>query len=228
MVDSNNIKGYLAFVGGSEWMQGCEFDSWLASKVSADEVLVLPTAAAFERPEIAVKTAEEWFSSLGLKAKPLMLLHRQDAFNNDFIQEVKNAKFIYFSGGSPLHLKSVLKSTPILDAIFESIQKPNFVLAGSSAAAMVFGDPMVDPRGGAFTIGLGLLENFSVLPHFNTWSESRIKRSLLFAPPEVLIAGIDERTALIRPPDKKWEYKGAGKVSLFKSGNQVSITDLNL
>ena len=31
---------------------------------------------------------------------------------------------------------------------------------------MVLTDPMVDPRGGALTLGLGLVDNLTVVPHF--------------------------------------------------------------
>ena len=45
------------------------------------------------------------------------------------------------------------------------------MLAGSSAGAMVLCDPMVDPRGGAFTLGLGLLADLAVIPAHDHWSE---------------------------------------------------------
>ena len=31
---------------------------------------------------------------------------------------------------------------------------------------MVLTDPMVDPRGGALTLGLGMVDNLTVVPHF--------------------------------------------------------------
>ena len=78
------------------------------------------------------------------------------------------------------------------------------MLAGSSAGAMVLCDPMVDPRGGAFTLGLGLLANLAVIPAHNRWSEDAAHRTLKMSPAELALVGIDERTALIRDPDGTW------------------------
>ncbi len=43
--------GPLAFVGGDEWTEGCDFDAELLAASGGTEVLVLPTAAAYEHPE---------------------------------------------------------------------------------------------------------------------------------------------------------------------------------
>ena len=59
------------------------------------------------------------------------------------------------------------------------------VLAGSSAGAMVLCDPMVDPRGGAFTLGLGLLANLAVIPAHNRWSEDAAHRTLQDEPSRI-------------------------------------------
>ena len=72
------------------------------------------------------------------------------------------------------------------------------MLAGSGSGGMVLCDPMVDPRGGALTLGLGLIEQIAVIPHHDTWSEDKAKRTLHIAPDGLPIAGIDERTALLR------------------------------
>ena len=56
------------------------------------------------------------------------------------------------------------------------------VLAGTAAGAMVLCDPMVDPRGGAFTVGLDLIEQVAVVPHFDDWSDDKRRRTLQIAP----------------------------------------------
>ena len=40
---------------------------------------------------------------------------------------------------------------------------------------------MVDPRGGALTLGLGLLTQVAVIPHHDSWSEDKAKRTLKIA-----------------------------------------------
>src|SRR5439155_933128 len=84
---------------------------------------------------------------------------------------------------------------------FDAAWDDGAVLAGSSAGAMVLCDPMVDPRGGAFTLGLALVAQLAVIPHHDHWSEEKARRTIDLAPEGLPIVGIDERTALLRDPD---------------------------
>ena len=219
------MHGPLALVGGGEWREGCTFDRDLLAAGGVEEVLVLPTAAAYEHPERAVETAEQWFTGLGAKVRGLMVLARPDAEQEANVAAIRDAKFIYLSGGSPLHLRSVLKDSAAWDALCQAWQG-GAVLAGSSAGAMALCDPMVDPRGGAFTLGLGLLAQVAIIPHHNTWSEEKAKRTITLAPKGLPIVGIDERTALIRGVDGAWSVAGVGGVVVFQNGHEAGLEAL--
>lgn len=211
--------GPLLLVGGAEWQPGCEFDGEMAARMGG-EVLILPTAAAYEDPRKAVGTAEAWFSSLGASARGLMVLTRRDAEDPELAAVVSASRFVYLGGGSALHLRSVLKGSAVFEAL-QSAWRAGGVVAGSSAGAMVLTDPMVDPRGGAFTIGLGLVEGMAVVPHYGDYSEGKQHRSVAMAPLDLPVVGIDERTALIREPDGTWRTAGAGRVTVFRGGLEV-------
>ncbi len=213
------------FVGGGEWRAGCTFDQTLLAEAGGPEVLVLPTAAAYEHPERAVETAERWFDSIGGKARGLMVLHRAEAEDPDMAAVVRQSRFIYLGGGSPMHLRSVLKDSPVWDALVGAWQD-GAVLAGSSAGAMVLCDPMVDPRGGAFTLGLGLMAQMAIIPHHDTWSPEKAKRTIELAPPGAPLVAIDERTAVILRPDGSWSVEGAGKVVVFVDGHEAGLEAL--
>jgi cyanophycinase len=219
------MPGPLALVGGAEWREGCTFDRILLAESGADEVLVLPTAAAYEHPERAVETAEAWFAGLGAKARGLMVLARPDAEHEANVAAIRDARFIYLSGGSPLHLRSVLKDSPAWDALCAAWEA-GAVLAGSSAGAMALCDPMVDPRGGAFTLGLGLLAQVAIIPHHDTWSPEKAKRTITLAAKGVPVVAIDERTALIRGRDGAWTVDGVGGVVVFVDGHQAGLDAL--
>jgi cyanophycinase len=219
------VSGTLALVGGGEWQEGCTFDRALLEASGGTDVLVLPTAAAYEHPERSVATATEWFAALGARAAGLDVLRRTDALDAGHAAAVREARFVYLSGGSPMHLRSVLKDSLVWDALVAAWQD-GAVLAGSSAGAMVLCDPMVDPRGGAFTVGLGLVPQLAVIPHLDTWSEDKAKRTLDLAPAGVPVAGVDERTALIRDPDGTWRAEGAGRVAVHLDGGLVTVEDL--
>jgi cyanophycinase len=208
--------GTLALVGGGEWRDGCrEFDARLLESSGGTDVVVLPTAAAYEHPERAVEWASRYFTALGAKVRGLMVLTRADADDEANAAAIAGARFIYLGGGSPLHLRSVLKETKAWEAI-DQAWHAGAVVAGSSAGAMVLCDPMVDPRGGAFTLGLGLVEQLAIVPHHNTWPPERAHRTIQLAARGLPIAAVDEETALIRGSDGSWRVEGAGAVAVFR------------
>jgi cyanophycinase len=219
------MTGPLALVGGAEWREGCTFDRNLLAASGADEVLILPTAAAYEHPARSVEWAERYFSELGAKARGLMILARPDAEEEANVAALRDARFIYLGGGSPLHLRSVLKDSAAWEALREAWQG-GAVLAGSSAGAMALCDPMVDPRGGAFTLGLGLLAQVAIIPHHDTWSPEKAKRTITLAPAGLPVVAIDEQTALIRGTDGAWTVGGAGKVVVFVDGHEAGLEAL--
>jgi cyanophycinase len=219
------MPGVLALIGGAEWREKCTFDVELLAASGGSEVVVLPTAAAYEHPDRAVEWATRYFAELGGSVRGLMVLRRPDAEDPTNAAAVADARFVYLGGGSPLHLRSVLKDSKLWDALVSAWQN-GAVVAGSSAGAMVLGDPMVDPRGGAFTLGLGLIEQLAVVPHHETWPAERAHRTMQLAPAGVPIAAIDEQTALIREADGSWRTAGAGNVEVFLGGKPVGLSAL--
>ena len=217
--------GPLALVGGDEWQPGCEFDAELLAASGGSEVLVLPTAAAYEHPQKAVDTATAWFAGLGATVQGLMVLGRADAEDPANAAVVRAGRFVYLGGGSPMHLRSVLKASLVWEALLEA-WRAGAVVAGSSAGAMVLTDPMVDPRGGALTVGLGLVEQMAVIPHFGHENAEKVHRSIALAAPGIAVVGIPERTALVRRPDGSWHQTGQGEVQVFVSGRPAGFEAL--
>ncbi len=221
------MSGVLALVGGGEWRTGCTFDAGLLAASGGDEVLILPTAAAYEHPERAVEQAERHFAGLGGRARGLMVLRREDANDEANAAAVAESRFVYLSGGSSMHLRSVLKDSAVWDALVAAWHG-GAVLAGSSAGAMVLGDPLVDPRGGAFTLGLGLLAPLAVIPHHDTWSPEKARRTIHLGPAGVALLAIDEETAAIADPATGWRVEGAGTAVVFRNGTRAALDALPL
>jgi len=217
--------GPLALVGGDEFTDGCSFDADLLAVSGAGEVLVLPTGAAYEHPERLVARATSWFESLGSAVRGLDVLRRPDALDGSNVDVVRAARFIYLAGESPMHLRSVLKDTPVWDAL-AAAWDDGAVLAGSVGGAMVLCDPMVDPRGGAFTLGLGLLANVTVIPEFDTWSDDAVHRTRKLCPAELALVGIPRATALVRDPSGRWRSEGRSEVTVFLGGDVADLAAL--
>jgi cyanophycinase len=199
------MTGTIALQGGGPFTANDDLDRRLVSAVGADHVVVLPTADAFEHPERLVASAMNWGERLGVAVEALMVLRRGEAMDEGAAQVARTAKAVYLVGDQPLHLRSVLKDTPLMQALRDVLAAGGAVVAsGGSAAALC--DPMVDPRGGAFTLGLGLVPGLALVTEAETWSPERLHRTRALAntPFAVLRTG----TALVRTADGAWERVG--------------------
>lgn len=217
------MNGTLALVGGREWTEGCTFDEGLVR--GASEVLVVPTALAYENPGAAIDRARRWFADLGVGVRALEVYRRADALGPVPAELAASAEVVYLAGGSPMHLRSVLKDTPLLDAIVGA-WRAGATVAASGEAASVLSSHMVDSRGGAFTVGLDLIDTLTVIPRCNAWSPEKWHRTVELARPGLVVVGIDEATALIHDPEGLWRVEGAGGVHAFRDGRAVELGEL--
>jgi cyanophycinase len=225
MSAATGSTGPLALVGGGEWTDGCTFDRDLLSVAGVDEVVVLPTGSAYENPGKLVARAVDWFDGLGVKAVEARVLTRPDALDPAAAETVRKARFIYVAGANAMHLRSVLKDSLVLDAILEA-WRGGAVLAGTSAGADVLCDPMVDARGGAFTVGLGIMPNLAIIPRSNTWSHEKVHRTVELVPKGIALAAVPEATAIIRGTDGTWSVAGVGEVDVWVAGRPATLADL--
>lgn len=170
------MTGTICLQGGGPFVANDDLDRRLLAEVAATKALVLPTADAFEHPELLVAGAMAWGQRLGVEVEALMVLRRGEAMEAGAADVVRAARAVYFVGDQPLHLRSVLKDTPLWEALLEVLTSGGLVVgvAGSAAALC---DPMVDPRGGAFTLGLGLVANLALVTEAESWSPERRHRT---------------------------------------------------
>jgi len=219
------VTGPLVLVGGDEWTEGCDFDARLVDECGTDTVVVLPTAAAYEAPGTLVDRARGWFEAMDVRVSALPVLGRPDALDEANVRAVREARFLYLASGSQMHLRSVLKDTPLYDAIVEAWQG-GAVLAGAAAGGAVLFDHMVDTRGGAFTVGLGLLSGFTMIPRFDQWSHDKVHRTVSLARQGMPVAGIESRTALVHREASGWTVEGSGTVHVFVDGKGTDLEAL--
>ncbi|MGQ0825608.1 MAG: Type 1 glutamine amidotransferase-like domain-containing protein [Actinomycetota bacterium] len=223
MTTVTKAQGTLALLGGGEWQEPCRaLDASLLAAADTDEVLILPAAAAFEHPERVIDRAAAWFETLGARVAPLAVLNRRDAERDDVVRAVESCRFLYIADGSPLHLRSVLKGSACYDALATAVVE-GAVVAASGAGATVVCDPMVDPRGGAYTVGLGLVRGMAVFPYHGTAASHLRERSIELLPADAVLAGIDEHTALVRRGVDDWRVAGRGAVTFYRRGGDVEV-----
>jgi cyanophycinase len=211
--------GTIALAGGGEFAVPYEaIDRDLLAASGGGDVLVLPTGAAYEHPDRVVEHARAWFAALGATASGCRVLTRGDALLGEHADQVRAARFVYLAGGSALHLRSVFKRTPVWDALLEVVAAGG-VVAGSSAGAMVLCDPLTDPRGGAFTLGLGMVEAMAVVSHAEEWPHDRLHRTLVLADAGMPLVCLDTGAAVVRSDETGW--RAYGKVTIYVDGKET-------
>ncbi len=168
--------GTIALQGGGPFEANDDLDRRLLGDIGAERVVVLPTADAFEEPAQLVATAMSWGERLDVLIEALMVLQRHDAEDEGAAEVVRAATAVYLVGDSAMHLRSVMRGSAVWRAI-EGVVAAGGVVVGVGAAATALGDPMLDQRGGALTLGLGLVRGLTVVPGAEARSHDRQVRT---------------------------------------------------
>jgi cyanophycinase len=184
-------------------------------------VAILPTAAAPDNNDRrAGANALRWFRSLGaLQAEVVPVIDTASANDPSLAERLRLARLIYMLGGFPHHLGETLRLSRVWDAAVQAYEA-GAVLGGSSAGAMVLCAQYYDPESEALHPGLGLLPDCCVLPHHNTFGRAWAKALTARLPASTLI-GIDEQTGILGHPSSTWTVHGAGRVTLYRSGQST-------
>jgi cyanophycinase len=202
------MTGTVALQGGGPFAANDDLDRRLLAEVGAEHVVVLPTADAFETPQALVEAALAWGERLEVGVEALMVFTRSEALEPDPAAVVAAARAVYLVGDSPIHLRSVLTETPLWEAV-RSVVEAGGLVAGVAGSAAALCDPMTDPRGGAFAIGLGLVPGLALATETESWTEERLHRTLKLADDltDVALAEVPTGSALIRRA-AGWELVG--------------------
>lgn len=197
------MNGVIVLQGGGPFVRNDTVDAEVLSGLDG-YVAILPTADAFENPELLLIESSNWARRLGVKTKACRLYTRSDASDLVLVKVISESAAVYIIGDSPMHLKSTLIDTPALEAIRLLADNRIVVATGGSAAALC--DPMVDPRGGAYTVGLGVVGELALITESETWSPERLARSRSLA--NVTVVELPTGAALISR-QHKWHLYGA-------------------
>ena len=194
--------------GGGPFRLHDDLDGRLLKEVKAKRVVVLPTADAFERPEELVSVARQWGQRLGVDVEPSMVMRRTEALDPDSAKILKGAKAVWLVGDNPIHLRSVIKDTPIWDAMCAILDAGGLIVgAGQSASALC--DPMIDPRGGALALGLGMIRGMAIVCESEMETADRHARTKKLA--NVPLVFLPSSSALVRRIST-WEHIGPSEI----------------
>ncbi|KAK4613708.1 Cyanophycinase [Fulvia fulva] len=166
-------------------------------------IVVIPTAGGEETYSNNFTTAVA-FRRWG--ATNVTVLHTYDqaiADTDEFVAPLKDARGVFFGGGTQWRLVDVYVGTKA-ETAFQSVLDSGGVIGGSSAGASIQGSFLA--RGdtannqvmiGDHTVGFGYLKNTAIDQHVLVRNRQFDMSQILEAYPELLGAGCDEDTALV-------------------------------
>jgi cyanophycinase len=196
-------------------------------------VVVIPTASRI--PEETSKDYVDVFHSLGVKQVEVADVRtRLDANKPGFIELVRNADGIIFTGGDQLRLTAIYGGSEMLVAMKEAYAFTDIIIAGTSAGAAAMSTPMIyegETEGGYIkgdvrvTTGLEFLKNVAIDTHFLT--RGRIVRlsQAICTNPECIGIGLEEDTAIFVTQGGNVEVVGSGLVTIIDG---MGITETNI
>lgn len=200
---------------------------------------VITTASESYADELG-KNYTEAFKSLGCKTTEVIdIRERTQAFEEEYQERIKKSSGVLFTGGDQLRLSTILGGTPFLDLIYERYHKENFVIAGTSAGAMVMSNSMIyEGRGDkAFykgqlkiTSGLGFFPGVIIDTHFIRRGRFGRLAQAVGINPSYIGIGLEEDTALVVTRGNRMETIGSGNViiidgHMIQNSNIISIED---
>jgi cyanophycinase len=201
-----------------------------SAKHEGSLIEVITTASQI--PELV---GDEYIKAFGqLNVTNVNVLHiksREDTGNKDYLERIRKADVVMFSGGDQLRLTAIFGGTEFLQILKTRYQKENFVIAGTSAGAAAASTHMIY-RGQSnealikgevqITAGLGFIDSVIVDTHFV--QRGRIGR-LMYAVatnPGILGIGLGEDTGLLVTDGYMMEAIGSGLIILVDGRNIVA------
>ena len=189
-----------------------------ASGGAAPRIVLVPTAVARHRPDLAVAHGERAFREAAVRAgvevrvTAARLLRRADAEVPDeaLIAQLGDAHLVHLPGGDPDLIPAVLRGTPAWAAVLRA-HAGGACVAGASAGAMALAERLWTRDGPVD--GLGLVPGIAVLPHFDP-GRLGAWRAAVDEGGALTWLGLDERTLVIGRPGGTWTVAGRGRAHL--------------
>ncbi len=164
----------------------------------------------------------------------LHIRNREDAINKDYIERLKQADCIMFSGGNQLRLSSVFGGTDFLQILHNRYQDENFVIAGTSAGAMAMSNTMIYEGNATrahlkgevkMTTGLGFMDDVIIDSHFEKRGRFGRLAQAVASNPSCLGIGLGEDTGMLVTGGNQLEAIGSGMVMII-DGHEIRHSNI--
>lgn len=188
---------------------------------------------------IPVEVGENYldaFGKIGCKNIGVIdIRKREDVFEEEFINRVKNADGIMFSGGDQLRLTSIFGGTEIYNVLHDRyMNEEGFVIAGTSAGAMAMSNTMIYQGKSELahlkgevkiTTGLAFMGNVIIDSHFDKRGRFNRLAQAVASNPQCTGIGLGEDTGVIVTGGNSLEVVGSGAVVIV-DGRDIRHTNI--
>ncbi len=189
-------------------------------------IVVIPTAGGGETYDQYWRGLRQ-FKAAG--ATDLIVLHTKDpkvANTVEFVNAIKMARGVWFSGGRQWRLADSYLNTNVHDELWKLLERGG-VIGGSSAGATIQGSYLA--RGDSKTntimmgdheVGLGFLKNSAIDQHLLRRNRQFDLIEIIKAHPDLLGIGLDENTAIVVNGDQ-FEVIGQSYVAIYDYNSSI-------
>lgn len=193
---------------------------------------------------IPVEVGENYLSAFGkigcTNVGVIDIRKREDALDETFIERIRKADGIMFSGGDQLRLSSIFGGTEIYNILHERYRhEEGFVIAGTSAGAMAMSNTMIYQGKSELahlkgevkiTTGLAFIANVIIDSHFDKRGRFNRLAQAVASNPQCTGIGLGEDTGVIVTGGNHLEVVGSGAVVIVdgKDIRHNNITDVGM
>lgn len=191
----------------------------------SNHVLAVIPFASSEQEEVAdiYSTA---FGKIGQKTVPVIFDGKESVDSRKNLELIQKADGVFIPGGDQGRLKKVLAGTRMLEILTERYFNEEFVIAGTSAGAMIMSEYMIDTGASQesvikgiikLTKGFGFLHRTIIDTHFfNRGRFARLTEALL-QKKNLTGIGISEDTGLIVTGGNHIKAIGSGTIIIMEN-----------
>lgn len=235
-------KGTLIAIGGNEEKEFTRIDERFHTDFGEGGILhhiikhaggpksrIEVITSASDIPKIVGEKYWETFMNLGAENVGVLdIRDRNLANSSNVLKRIEDADAVLFSGGDQSQISRFIKDTKTHELICDRFENENFIVAGTSAGAVVMSDDMItggrpgnilkknDLKMGK---GLGLMKKVIFDSHFIRRGRFGRLAEAVAKYPTKLGIGLGEDTGLIITEGNVCEIIGSGMVVLFDGSN---------
>lgn len=243
MSQKKEIKGTLIPIGGNEDKGHSEEENYeldfitdgilshIVNESGGTDARIVIVPAASRIPIEVISSYRTAFTKLG--CSNIDVLDIRDAKQSEdpaFIKKVEESDCMMFSGGDQSKIINKIAGTSIHNILKDRYQNEDYVIAGTSAGAMMMAEEMIAGgsskealQKGAVIMrkGLGLIKSVIIDTHFVKRGRFGRLAEAVAGFPELIGLGLGEDTGLIIKSCNEFKVIGSGMVIVF-DGSQLT------